>query len=215
MTTVYTANTRAAYRAGAYDGTHTIDELRRHGSFGLGALDHNEGELVMVDGRAYRTDRDGTTAELDRSATTPYAVVLPFEPTRLDSVPTRGAKTRLEAQLAQTLPTARRGWAVRIRGVFAYVDAGAGGWQPAPYRPLHEVFAEYNWLRHNQTTGSLVGLAMPECFSSIDVPGFHFHWLSDDRLQGGHVTDYVAEDIRVEVCETTTFTFDITSRDSA
>jgi acetolactate decarboxylase len=211
MTTVYTANTRAVYRAGAYDGTHSIGELRRHGTFGLGALDHNDGEFVMLDGRAYRTDQDGTTAELGGSATTPYAAVLPFEPVHLDSAPTWGAKNRLEDRLAETLLTAGRGCAVRIHGVFGYVEAGASAWQRAPYRPLNEVFGEYNWLRHERTRGSLVGLAMPECFASIDVPGFHFHWLSDDRRQGGHVTDYVAEDVRVEVCETTRFTFDIAS----
>ncbi|MBO0811304.1 MAG: acetolactate decarboxylase [Microlunatus sp.] len=155
MATVYTANTRAVYRAGAYDGTHTLGQLRRHGTFGLGALDHNEGEFVMLDGR---------------------------------------------------------GWAVRIDGVFGYVEAGAGAWQPAPYRSLAEVFGEYNWIRHEPTTGTLVGLAMPECFASIDVPGFHFHWLSEDRLQGGHVIDYAAEGVSTEACETTTFVFDIGSR---
>lgn len=53
MATVFTVKTRAAYRAGPYDGTHTIDELRRHGTFGLGAIDHNDGEFVMLDGRTY------------------------------------------------------------------------------------------------------------------------------------------------------------------
>lgn len=216
MATLFTVNTRAAYRAGAYDGTHAIDELRRHGTFGLGATDHNDGEFVMVDGRAYRTSLDGTTTELDDWTTTPYAAVLPFEAVPIRSAPTRGAKTPFEDQLAQTLLTAGRGWAVRIHGTFSYVEAGASAWQPTPYRPLHEVFPEYNWIRHDQTTGTLVGVAMPDCFSGIDVPGFHFHWLSDDRLQGGHVTDYVADDVRADACEMTTFTFDLRSaRDSA
>lgn len=213
MTTVYTANTRAIYRAGSYAGTHTVGELRRHGTFGLGALDRNDGEFVMVDGRAYRTARDGTTTELDDSATTPYAVVLPFRPALIESLPTGGAKMELEDWLAQTLLADGRGWAVRIHGLFARVAAGASAPQLEPYRPLHEVFPEYHWLRHDQTVGTLVGLAMPACFSSIDVPGFHFHWLSDDHRQGGHVVDYVADDVRVEVCEATTFTFGLASRD--
>lgn len=213
VTTVYIANTRAMYRAGRYEGTHSIGELKRHGTCGLGALDGNDGEFVMVDGRAYRTAQDGATTELDDSATTPYSAVLPFVPTSSDSLPTSGAKTEFEDQLAQILLADGRGWAVRIHGLFGRVEAGASAPQPEPYRPLHEVFPEYHWLRHEHTVGTLVGLAMPACFTHIDVPGFHFHWLSDDHRQGGHVIDYVADDVCVEVCEPTTFTFSLASRE--
>lgn len=114
MTNMYTVNTRTMYRAGAYAGTHSIGELRHHGDFGLGALDQNDGEFVMLDGQAHRTDQDGTTTELDETATTPYAAVLPFQPTPLDSLPTSGDKAELENQLAGDLPTTSCGWAVRI-----------------------------------------------------------------------------------------------------
>lgn len=213
VTIVYTANTRALYRAGAYRGTHSIGELKRHGTFGLGALDRNDGEFVMLDGRAHRTVRDGTTAELPDSATTPYAVALPFIPASIDPLPTRGVKAELENRLAQTLPVDGRGWAVQIHGLFGHVEAGASAPQSEPYRPLSEVLPEYNWLRHDQTVGTLVGVVMPACLSGIDVPGFHFHWLSDDHRRGGHVIDYVAGDVRVEVCEATTFTFGLAPPD--
>jgi acetolactate decarboxylase len=215
MTTVYTANTRQIYRAGTYDGTHAIGELRRHGTFGLGALDRNDGELIILEGRAFRTGQDGTTTELGDSATTPYAAVLSFAPGQSHSLPTSGTKADLEDQLLQRLPTNGRGWAVRIHGHFVYVEAGAGPAQTPPYRPLQDVFAEYRWLRHERTVGTLVGMTMPTDLSSIDVPGFHFHWLSDDHSQGGHVIDYVAEDVAVEVCEATTFIFGLTPTDSA
>ena len=50
MTTLYNANVRAAYVAGDYDGVATIDQVAAHGGFGLGALDRNDGELVILDG---------------------------------------------------------------------------------------------------------------------------------------------------------------------
>lgn len=37
--------------------------------------------------------------------------------------------------------------------------------------------------------GSLVGFWSPPYSRSIGVPGYHFHFISDDRKTGGHVLD--------------------------
>jgi acetolactate decarboxylase len=80
MTTLYNANVRAAYVAGEDDGTRTIDQVVAHGGFGLGARDRNDGELIILGGRAYRTAYDGTTSLLPADATTPYATAMRFMP---------------------------------------------------------------------------------------------------------------------------------------
>lgn len=70
-------NEHAALSVFVYAGTHTVGELRRHGTVGLGALDRNDGEFVMVDGLAHPTAREGTTIELADSATTPGSYTSP------------------------------------------------------------------------------------------------------------------------------------------
>ena len=39
-------------------------------------------------------------------------------------------------------------------------------------------------------TGSIVGFRSPPFVKGINVPGYHLHFLSDDRTQGGHILDF-------------------------
>ena len=40
--------------AGLYGGTLTVGELLEHGDLGLGTLDSIDGELIVLDGKAYQ-----------------------------------------------------------------------------------------------------------------------------------------------------------------
>jgi acetolactate decarboxylase len=44
-----------------------------------------------------------------------------------------------------------------------------------------------------------VGFWTPEWARTINVPGFHLHFLSDDRTRAGHVIDIRAKDAVVEL----------------
>ncbi len=43
--------------AGLYGGTMTVGELLEHGDLGLGTLDSIDGELIVLDGKAYQAKR--------------------------------------------------------------------------------------------------------------------------------------------------------------
>ena len=47
-------NTLSALMAGLYGGTLTIGELLEHGDLGIGTLDSIDGELIILDGKAYQ-----------------------------------------------------------------------------------------------------------------------------------------------------------------
>ena len=209
MTTLFNVNTRSAYEAGCYAGSHRLDYVLKFGDFGLGALDHNDGDLVVEGGRAYRTAFDGVTKELPAEATTSYASVIPFVVDCGFEVAAPAGKAEFERLLAASIPLANRIWALRIRGTFAHVVSGASRAQNVPYRPLAEVLPTYNFRRHEKTAGTLVAFHSPVYFSGIGVVGPHYHWLSDDRAQGGHATDFAIEHAVVEVCEATGFAFEL------
>jgi acetolactate decarboxylase len=65
---------------GRYDGVMSIPELLRYGDFGLGTLDNLDGELIVLDGRAYQVCGDGAVVEAGPDRSTPIAIVTPFEP---------------------------------------------------------------------------------------------------------------------------------------
>jgi acetolactate decarboxylase len=46
----------------------------------------------------------------------------------------------------------------------------------------------------------MIGLWSPAFAASFSVPGYHFHFLSDDRQKGGHVLECRASDVGIEGC---------------
>jgi acetolactate decarboxylase len=71
----FQASTIGAVMDGVYDGDVTIGELRRRGDLGIGTCDDLDGEMVMVDGVAYRLDGDCAAHLADDEARTPLATV--------------------------------------------------------------------------------------------------------------------------------------------
>ena len=79
---------------------------------------------------------------------------------------------------------------VRIDGTFSKIDARS----EAPYRSHH--ISLKNMLEKTQKafvfeniSGSLVGVYFPDYMDGINMPGWHLHFLSDDKTKGGHVFD--------------------------
>src|SRR5262249_34958457 len=69
-----------ALMLGRYDGVMPIPELLHCGDFGLGTLDHLDGELIVLDGRAYQVRGDGGVVAVGSDRSTPFALVIPSEP---------------------------------------------------------------------------------------------------------------------------------------
>jgi alpha-acetolactate decarboxylase len=49
------------------------------------------------------------------------------------------------------------------------------------------------------TVGTLVGIWAPEFSSSLNIAGYHFHFLSDDRTEGGHLLECSGKHLRGQV----------------
>ena len=177
---LFQASTIAALLDGAYEGDLTFAELGEHGDLGLGTLNGLDGEMIALDGRFYRADVDGLVNEIDGSARTPFAVVVPFEA----AVDVETAD--LDAHLADAGPTC----AVRFDGEFELVRARSVPRQHPPYRPLAEVAAEQHVFELRNVSGTLVGFRFPDYGSGLEVTGNHLHFITDDRTRGGHVLDF-------------------------
>ncbi len=75
-------NTHSAVMAGLYGGTFTIGELLEHGDLGIGTLDSIDGELIVLDGKAYQakvSDGRVEVVEVSEDVKVPYAAVVPHE----------------------------------------------------------------------------------------------------------------------------------------
>ena len=96
-------------------------------------------------------------------------------------------------------------YAVRVDGRFSHIKVRAVPRQKKPYRPLVEVTAHQPEFAFHDIGGSLVGFRFPDYTVGINVPGYHVHFVSDDRSVGGHVLDFTMERGRVEIDVTSQF----------
>ncbi|MBU0716471.1 MAG: acetolactate decarboxylase [Verrucomicrobia bacterium] len=178
-----------ALMAGVYDGDYAIGDLKQHGDIGIGTLDALDGELVYVDGQIFQVRADGKVCPVPDSARTPLATV-----TWLDrDIPLKAVSATNFDEfchiLDRSLPSANLFYAIRADGKFDYVKTRSMSKQQKPYRPLVEVAKEQAVFEFKRVKGTLVGFRCPAFVKGINVPGYHFHFLTDDRKGGGHVLD--------------------------
>src|SRR4051812_46270786 len=127
-----------ALMIGRYDGVMPILELLRHGDFGVGTLDHLDGEMVVLDGKAYQVRGDGVVAAVGPDRSTPFAVVARFEPEGELPCPRVASLADLDAHLEDALPQKNNFAAIRVDGRFASITLRSVHRQEPPYRPLVE-----------------------------------------------------------------------------
>ena len=184
----YQVSTISSLLAGGYDGATTIGEMLRHGNFGLGTFNGVDGEMIVLDGQVYRATTDGRSHLVDPSELTPFAVVVPFQPQSSMAVAAGQSLDQLEAALDALPYSASRIFAARVEGKFQTIQIRSEPKQNPPYRSLVEVIkAEQVVHTLNDTQGTLIGFRFPAAASSVNVAGWHFHFLSADKTRGGHV----------------------------
>jgi acetolactate decarboxylase len=190
-----------ALMSGRYGGVMPIPELLRYGDFGLGTLDHLDGELIVLDGREYQVRGDGVVVEVGPDRSTPFAIVTSFEPDGEFPCPRVGNLSDLDARL-EALGPKNNFLAVRVDGWFSAITLRSVHRQEPPYRPLVEVVKGQSVWTHEEVSGTLVGVRSPAWVGGLNVPGYHWHFLSGDRTVGGHVLECRVRDGRVtyEVC---------------
>ena len=191
-----------ALMIGRYDGVMPIPELLRHGDFGVGTLDHLDGEMIILDGKAYQVRGDGVVLEVASDRSTPFAVVTRFDRDGEFPCPQVASLADLDARLDDALPQKNNFVAIRVDGRFASITLRSVHRQEPPYKPLAEVAESQSVWTHEDLGGTLVGVRCPSWVGGLNVPGYHWHFLSDDRKVGGHVLDCRVREgrVRYDVC---------------
>jgi acetolactate decarboxylase len=196
---LFQASTIGALLDGAYEGDLTFAELAEHGDLGLGTLDSLDGEMIALDGRFYRADVDGAVESVEATARTPFAVVARFEPEIDVSLEGPLDHETLLSQLDELIPTGAASCAIRLDGCFESVRARSVPRQSPPYRPLTEVVAEQHVFELIDVEGTMLGFRFPDYAEGIEVSGYHLHFISADRLRGGHVLGSRSTGLRVRL----------------
>jgi acetolactate decarboxylase len=185
--TVYQASTLAALMEGRFAGDLTLGELLTKGDLGLGTVSGLGGELVILDGVAWLIDAEGKVHRPPLDTTTPFAVVTPFRCDASFPVKEPLALGTLIRRIDDFLGDPTAIVAVRLRGRFEEVGVRSVRAQQPPYPSLLEVTAHQTEWELPEASGTVVGFRFPDTMASLDVPGYHLHFLGENKDCGGHV----------------------------
>jgi acetolactate decarboxylase len=200
---LYVSEPVIAIVGGLLQGERSIRHALAHGSFGLGTLSQLDGEVVVLDGVAYHQGPEGRSKRLSGQEVTPFMTMTRFDRTKahhFDLQPV-GDYKQLMDQIKGKFRSENVVYAVLIEGSFPYVQSRAVCKQEGHVRlktaAEHQVVSEQRDME-----GHLVGFwSPPFAGSSINVPGFHFHFLSADKQHGGHVLQVKMEKGRAWLVE--------------
>ncbi|MDO5322230.1 MAG: acetolactate decarboxylase [Bacteroidia bacterium] len=190
--TMFQVATLQSLMVGNYDGFVSIGELKRHGDVGLGTFERVNGEMIVLDGHVYQALGDGSVRIADDGDTTPFSTVTWFEADITDELNPFENVSALERQLDSIVYGNGRNFIYALRLDIDACDVTFRSELPMekPYGPLSEVLPDkQRSFSCRNTGGTVVAVYFPSFFSGQNTPGWHFHFISSDRSQGGHMLE--------------------------
>ena len=196
--TLFQVSTSRALAQGIYSEAMSSAQLLQHGGFGLGTFEHLDGEMVVLEGEVYQVGSDGTVKLVASEVGTPYATVLHFEASTDSPLSRVGSYQQLCAVCDGYRSTQNAFYAFRVDGTFSQVHTRAMRMTQEGVS-LKQAAATEPKFRFQDVVGTMVGFWTPPFAEAIGIPGYHLHFLSEDRTQGGHVMDCAGNDLRLRV----------------
>ncbi|KAJ5938188.1 alpha-acetolactate decarboxylase [Penicillium verhagenii] len=176
------------------EGT-TVANILAHGDHGLGTTAGLNGEIIIIDNDVYHFPPDGKLVKVKATDIIPFVMVTKFEPT-LTKHPISLSLSTLFHELSPLLPASQNSFlSIRVDALFTRVTFRVIPAQSKPRESLSELAKRQEIRRLIKTRGVLFGFWSPGFTSGFSVAGFHLHFLSEDRTQGGHVMEFNAEDV--------------------
>lgn len=200
--TLTQVSTIDALLAGAYDGQMSTGNLLRYGDLGIGTFDGLEGEMIVIDHQVYQALADGSVHLMPTNSLTPFASVVSFHADARTQYNGALTKDSFESYADQTVQNSNLFIAIRFDGHFPLMKVRSVPRQEHPYPPLAEVAEHQSVFEYTGVSGTVLGFRCPVYVKGVNVPGWHLHFISDDRTKGGHILDFVTTggELRADIC---------------
>jgi acetolactate decarboxylase len=196
--TLFQVSTSTALVEGLYQGSVAVETLRQHGDFGLGTFENLDGEMIVLDGHFYQARCDGQVHEAPDAAKVPFSVVTHFTPDRTVTLADIQSFDHLVEQISPYRSTNNLFFAIRCQGHFQWIKVRTAC-KTAAGIPLVEAVASQAEFEFAEITGTLVGFWTPTYARAINVPGYHLHFISQDRRVGGHLLNLRAKHLELQL----------------
>ena len=192
---MYQVSTLQALALGYSRPVITVGELLTHGDIGLGTFEDVNGEMILADGMCFRAVEDGTAFPADPDMGVPFASVTKEDRSRAFEIGEITDIERLKEVLTLKIEedfALNSMHIIRIDGHFSTVLARSESPHRSHHVDLKDILAKTQRdFGFEEIDGTLVCVYYPDFMDGINLPGWHIHFLSEDRTGGGHVFDIV------------------------
>lgn len=192
MSKIIQFSTIGALMSGFTDGDLYLEELHNDHLFGLGCSCGVSGELTVYEGDVWEATA-GEKVSLLKNSFIPFIQLTEFKPDRSFNC-VQVDDQNFAQKLNQHIPIANIFIAVNLRAKFDEIVIRRPQRTQDTDRTISEMAETQQVNQLSEIKGQLIGFWTPELYGRISVPGFHFHFLSDDKKISGHVLSFRAED---------------------
>jgi acetolactate decarboxylase len=201
---LYQVSTSCALVEGVCEGAVDVGTLRKYGDLGIGTFEHLDGEMVVVDGHVFQVRGDGSVREVGDEVLTPFATVAQFRPDAEIMLKRCPHFTSLTEAFDQLRPTENMFFSLRVDGYFDYIRTRALCRMEAGTKLIDAATVQPEFEYRN-VYGTLVGFWSPEYTKTLSIPGYHLHFLSEDRKGGGHLLECRGAELTLQLQRGTRF----------
>ena len=207
---VYQYSLFTALANSIYDGTMTAAGVKTKGDMGLGTYNGLDGEMIVNNGKVYQFPANGkVTIPTDKSLV-PFTVVKFFKPDFVVETGTVTDYPALKKLAEKQFSSPNYIYALKVTGNFTRIKCGSAEKQELPYeKTLSEAIANRPVFEWNNIQGTLVGFWFPEYMGGVNLLGFHLHFISADETKAGHLIEFEAANLKIEIDQSSGLEFDL------
>lgn len=173
-----------------YDGLETLENILLSGDYGLGTGDKLDGEIIIIDGQAYKATSSGSISPVPQKERFPFFIIHEGAFNLIENSRNLN-KERLEKKFNGDVNS--KIFSILITGEFQYMKTRTVNKQQKPYSDFNDISENQVEFEENNVEGTLISYFFPSEYKDVGVPGFHYHFLSKDKLTGGHVLDFTLD----------------------
>ena len=202
---------------GEYDGVITVKELKTYGNTGIGTFQSVNGELIALDGEVYQALWDGSVKVASYDETVPFANVTFFDADVTKKNVNADSIEELKNLLTAMANEHGRNqfYMAKVTGNMPVITVRSELEQHEPYKHLDDALkTDQREFSYENIDGTVVALYCPDYMDGLNTPGWHLHFISQNKEKGGHVLTLSVKDCIVDLDVISEFAMVVPNRES-
>ncbi len=184
---------------GVMNDNFKVGDINKHGDFGLGTFNGVDGEMIVLNGITYQVKNNGKAVIPAPGIETPFVAVTFFKADKTIYVKDTLSFKNLNTFIDKNIPSKNLIYAIKISGEFNSVETRSEPKQTKRYSNLADVLKNQSVFKFKNIKGTLVGFRYPSYLEGVNVPGYHFHFLTANKKEGGHVLNLTTKNVKIEI----------------